>query len=249
MRLAEELLGARRRLPHLRSPGDRPGRQHRRHPGVLQLDRRHHRAEHDDHPEPGNAGRLRRRRIQILRRRRAGSGVASFQCRLDSSEAAAWATCASPKSYSALADGSHTFEVRAIDQAGNADATPASFSWTVDTTAANTTITQNPAALVASGAAEFKFCGDDAGGSGVASFQCRLDSSEAAAWATCASPKSYSALADGSHTFEVRAIDQAGNADATPASFSWTVDTTAPNTTIDPNPPALVATGAAEFTF
>ena len=108
-------------------------------------------------------------------------------------------SCSSPKSYSALADGAHSFEVRAIDQAANTDATPASFSWTVDTTAPNTTITQNPAALVASGAAEFKFSGDDGTGSGVASFQCRLDSSEAAAWAACSSPKSYSALADGAH--------------------------------------------------
>ncbi len=68
--LAEELLGARRRRPLLRSPRDRPGRQHRRDAGVLHLDRRHHRAEHDDHPEPGRSGRLRRRRIQIQRRRR-----------------------------------------------------------------------------------------------------------------------------------------------------------------------------------
>ncbi len=178
-----------------------------------------------------------------------GSGVASFQCRLDSSEAAAWAACASPKSYSALAAGSHKFEVRAIDHSGNTDATPASFSWTVDTTAPNTTITQNPAALVGSAAAEFKFNGDDGTGTGVASFQCRLDSSEAAAWVACSSPKSYSALADGSHKFEVRAIDQAGNTDASPASFTWTVDTTAPNTTITQNPAALVASGAAEFKF
>ncbi len=67
MRLAEELLGARRRLPQLRSPGDRPGRQHRRHPGVLQLDRRHHRAEHDDRPEPAGAGQHRRRRASPSR--------------------------------------------------------------------------------------------------------------------------------------------------------------------------------------
>ena len=51
-------------------------------------------------------------------------------------------------------------------------------------------------------------------------------------------PRRYTtaALADGSHTFEVRATDAAGNIDATPASRSFTVDTAAPQTTIDSGP-------------
>ena len=178
-----------------------------------------------------------------------GSGVASYQCRLDSAEAAAWASCTSPKTYSSLADGSHKFEVRAVDQAGNLDASPASFEWTVDTTAPQTQIDAHPNALSASAAVKLEFSGSDAGGSGVASYQCRLDSAEAAAWASCTSPKTYSSLADGSHKFEVRAVDQAGNLDASPASFEWTVDTTAPQTQIDAHPNALSASAAVKLEF
>ncbi len=178
-----------------------------------------------------------------------GSGIASFQCRLDSSQAADWAACASPRQYSALAEGPHSFEVKAIDQAGNADPSLATYEWTVDTVAPSTTIDSSPPALANTAAASFAFSGADPGGSGIASFQCRLDSSEAAAWAACASPRQYSALADGVHTFEVRAVDQAGNADPTPASFGWSVDTTAPQTQITAKPTALANTATAKFEF
>ncbi len=179
----------------------------------------------------------------------SGSGVASYQCRLDSSEAKDWASCTSSTEYTGLADGSHTFEVRAIDQAGNADATPAVSTWTVDTTAPQTQIDSGPAALTTATAAEFEFSASDGGGSGVASYECRLDSSQAGDWMACASPKEYASLADGAHTFEVRAVDKAGNADATPAVSTWTVDTTAPDTQIDSKPPSLSPSAKAEFAF
>ena len=45
---------------------------------------------------------------------------------------------------------------------------------------------------------------------------------------TCTSPFTTAALADGSHTFEVRAIDAAGNIGRTPASRTLVIDTAAP---------------------
>ncbi len=165
-----------------------------------------------------------------------GSGVASFECRRDG---ASFTPCTSPQAYASLADGAHTFEVRAIDTAGNADQTPASFSWSIDTAAPETSINSSPPALTNAASASFAFSGTDAGGSGIASFECRIDSTQAADWGSCSSPKSYSNLSDGAHSFEVRAIDAAGNVDQTPASFSWSIDTAAPTTNIDSSPPAL----------
>ncbi len=167
-----------------------------------------------------------------------GAGVASFQCRLDSAQAADWAACASPKSYDALADGLHSFEVRAIDAVGNGDPTPAVRSWRVDTTAPETEIADpRPANPTNSTSASFSFSGTDPAGSGVASFQCSLDE---ASFAACASPQSYDSLAEGPHGFRVRAIDAAGNADGSPASFAWSVDTNAPTVAIDSLSTALI---------
>jgi hypothetical protein len=53
-----------------------------------------------------------------------------------------------------------------------------------------------------------------------APFKCKLD---AKPWAACSSPKSYANLSRGRHTFKVKAIDKAGNEDASPASKSWRI--------------------------
>ena len=152
---------------------------------------------------------------------------ATFECRL--LPGGSWAACSSPHSYSSLADGTYTFEVRAIDQAGNTDASPATRTWTVDTVPADTTITSAPPADTNATGASFSFLASDAG----PTFECKLD---AGSFGACSSPKTYASLAEGSHTFSVRAVDAAGNADPTPASHTWTVDTTAPDTTIPLTP-------------
>jgi Bacterial Ig-like domain len=74
-------------------------------------------------------------------------------------------------------------------------------------------------------------------------FQCKLDSGS---YESCSSPKQYTGLAQGSHTFSVKAIDQAGHEDLTAAIYTWTVDTTAP--TISSVYPANGATGAVRNT-
>jgi Ca2+-binding RTX toxin-like protein len=51
-------------------------------------------------------------------------------------------------------------------------------------------------------------------------FQCSRDG---APFTTCTSPKRYTGLAAGGHTFSVRARDAAGNTDPTPATRKWTI--------------------------
>ena len=136
----------------------------------------------------------------------APAARSSFQCRFDS---AAFAACTSPFTpATALAEGAHTFEVRALTPPAAPDPTPASRVFTVDTTAPDTTITGGPTGTSASTSATFTFTLDREPAS---TFQCSLDG---AAFGAC--PASYTGLAQGSHTFQVRATDAAGNATPRP---------------------------------
>jgi predicted outer membrane repeat protein len=87
----------------------------------------------------------------------------------------------------------------------------------------DTTISAGPPALSLSNAASFSFAGaDDLTPPGELTFECSLDG---APFAACSSPQGYGELADGAHTFQVRALDSAGNVDPTPASYAWTIVT------------------------
>jgi CSLREA domain-containing protein len=157
----------------------------------------------------------------------SGTGVAGFECKLDGGS---FTTCTDPGSYTGLSEGSHTFEVRAIDNVGNVDATPASYTWMIDTTAPGVTITGNPTDPTNSTSATFTFTGDDGTGSGVSGFECKLDGGS---FGTCVSGVSYTSLSAGSHTFEVRAIDTANNVGTLSDSYTWIIDLTAPTVTIN----------------
>jgi hypothetical protein len=90
-----------------------------------------------------------------------------------------------------------------------------------DTTPPQTTIDTHPPAQTTNASAAFTFSGtDNVTAPASLAFECRLDG---AGWAACTSPASYTNLALGSHTFDVRAKDAAGNIDPTPASHSWTI--------------------------
>ncbi len=164
---------------------------------------------------------------------------ATFECKLDD---AAFAPCTSPQNFTGLANGSHTFQARAVDVNAVADPTPASFMWTVDDVAPDTTLTATPAAQSASSSATFDLNSDESG----VSYECSLDGDM---FASCSDPKNYTGLADGPHTLEVRSTDAAGNVDQSPALYAWTIDTAAPDTSIESRPPALANSGTVTFAY
>ncbi|GIW01864.1 choice-of-anchor D domain-containing protein [Roseiflexus sp.] len=164
---------------------------------------------------------------------------ATFQCRLNTG---AFSSCTSPQNLTGLTTGVYTFSVRAIDAAGNIDASPASRTWTVDATPPDTSITGGPAAGSTTGPnVSFTFS-SEAG----ATFECRLNTD---AFSPCTSPQNLTGLTTGVYTFSVRAIDSVGNIDPTPASRTWTVDATPPDTSILSGPTGTISATSVTFTF
>ena len=92
-----------------------------------------------------------------------------------------------------------------------------------DTYPPDTTILTGPSGAVANAAATFTFTGsDDETPAAGLRFEVRLDN--AATFTPVATDSAtFAGLTDGLHTFRVRAIDAAGNADPTPAVRTWTV--------------------------
>ena len=166
---------------------------------------------------------------------------ATFECRLDTPT---WTDCTSPADYSGLADGEHTFRVRAVGANGHTDGTPATRSWAVDTQGPAVSFDRAPGALTSDSSPTFEFAADESG----STFECRLDSTAPGDWASCTSPSTTPGLSEGAHTYEVRATDSTGNIGAA-APRSFTVDTVAPGTQITGGPSGTTSAGNATFTF
>ena len=174
----------------------------------------------------------------------AADEPSTLECSLDGTPAS---PCSSSATYTGLSEGSHTFAVTAIDSAGNREATPATWTWTVDVTAPDTRILSAPAGTTNQTTAEFAFDASETD----ATFECAQDGG---GFQPCASPVAFTGLAAGAHTFQVRARDRAGNTEESPASHSWTIDVTppaaplisAPSDGSITNNPSVTVSGEAE---
>jgi hypothetical protein len=77
-------------------------------------------------------------------------------------------------------------------------------------------------------------------------YECKLDT---AVYQPCTPTTIIAALADGTHTVYARAINQGSTVDTTPATFTWTVDRTPPETIITIGPPVVTTSPQGTFTF
>ncbi|MFM2184204.1 MAG: hypothetical protein RJB61_2498, partial [Actinomycetota bacterium] len=167
------------------------------------------------------------------------TGVSTVTCQLDSATPVDCKT-AGTAWYPSVTEGNHTFTVTVTDAAGNS--TSATHPWLVDTTIPTVSITARKTASdgatlnspTNSTTVYFTFSTADPDPdttgpivpAGVASAMCSLDG---AAYASCGSltAKDYSSLPQGTHTFRVKAVDDAGNESAI-AESTWFVDRTDP---------------------
>ena len=167
----------------------------------------------------------------------SGSGHHHFSCSLDGGPAE---TCTSPATYAGLADGGHTFQVTAVDRAGNESA-PAGRMWLQDTRAPSIEVT-GPGPYHNSRSVTFELTSDEAG----ASFKCSKDG---APFYSCLTPFTWSWASEGPHTFAAFAYDPAGN-QSDPQTIAFTVDTIPPDVAITGSPanPTTATTATFEFT-
>jgi hypothetical protein len=166
----------------------------------------------------------------------------TFECALDG---AAFAACTSPKTYSGLRDGAHTFQVRERTRSGQTG-DPVARGWTVDTQAPPTPqIVQHPPTYTNETSATFGYTDAEAG----VTYQCKVDG---VAYRSCSNPVTLRGLrgnADGWIVFYVIAVDAAGNTSHS-ATFSWKIDQTAPpRPQLVQQPPNPSASTSATFAF
>jgi len=194
----------------------------------------------------------------------------SFQCSLDGATAGA---CTSPKTYSGLAAGTHTFQVTAT-AAGNATSEAAARTWTIDLSAPTVAFTfptnggaYRPSAYAAGCAS--KLCGTASDPAGVSAVQVAVQDTATSkywnggSWVTSSTPVllsatgttswsyAFSPAANGSYRVYVRATDALGNQTPAPGTtMSFVVDSTPPPVpTISSGPADVMSTPDATFQF
>jgi hypothetical protein len=148
----------------------------------------------------------------------------TFECSLDGS---AFEACSSPKEYTDLAEHAHTFEVRATNAAGT-DPTPATRTWTVDTTAPAAPVISTPADNSFDTDGSFPVSGTAEAGTTVTLSEGTLSKGTATADGTGNWSIVLTGVTQGSHTYFAKAQDAVGNTSIASNAVKVIVDTKAP---------------------
>lgn len=172
---------------------------------------------------------------------------ATFECSFDG---AVFAACGTSYFVPALAEGTHTFEVRAVDQAGNIDPTPAEFpesgTWVIDRTGPTVTIGGLPDPTRVTTTVTFTLSEP------TSAIRCSIDGG---VWSECDSPLQLFNLTQGSHSLAIHGVDVHNNVGPS-STHTWTVDTIPPpapmliepaDNTLTNNPTPLFAGTAEPF--
>ena len=163
------------------------------------------------------------------------SGVQGYKYRLDG---ASWSSISGMlvHGFSGLADGTHTVEIMIYDRADNIDTAMVNF--TVDTTAPVLEISSPAANAFLNIASPHVFWSATDATTGVNGYQYRIDAGE---WSSTASSTDdvFPGLSQGSHTVDIKAIDNAGN--SVIVSVTFVVDTVDPTISITSPPNAFIS--------
>ena len=162
-------------------------------------------------------------------------------------DGSSFSTCTSPVQFNSLANGSHMVEIRTVDNSGNEDPSPSSFTWNVNTVQQDANVVDNKTSTqsettdipdtvintstdgsnnnvnneTSTPSSTMKFEFSSINVEGMDHFECSMDDSD---FVTCTSPFIFPNLPEGKHVFMVRFVDFNGNMDESPATFVWDIN-------------------------
>ena len=163
----------------------------------------------------------------------------TYECALDGAD---FSSCEATQLFEGLLEGEHELVVRAVNELGLYDATPARHSWTI--VPLDTFIDSAPPEATEETSATFEFSSNYPG---AVTFECLFD--DALVYEPCDATTTYDNLIADEHELLVRAKDPDGNVDQTPAEWSWAVGEVPDPVTITSGPAERTESRSATFEF